>query len=57
MITTFSWDEGDVFISSAVIFCANLLRTGMMRATGTSCEFPMCRHVICRMQLSFMVKL
>jgi hypothetical protein len=44
-------------ISSAVIFRANLLRTRMMRATGVSREVPMCRLVICRMHLSFMVKL
>jgi len=44
-------------VSSAVIFRANLLRTRMMCATGISCEVPLCRLVICRMQLSFMAKL
>ena len=44
-------------ISSAVIFRANLLRTRMMRATGISCEVPTCCLVICRIYLSFLVKL
>lgn len=44
-------------ILSTVKFRVSLLNPRIVRATSTMCLVPMCSLVICRMKLSFMVKL